>query len=99
LQIVLSAVPPREDITLISSYVPIKGTFDGLPEGAEITADYERRTYRWQLSYHGGARGDDLVLSNRSTYAADAPVTRVRPMPEIPKPSGRNIPSIRRTRP
>jgi hypothetical protein len=86
LQILLSSIPPREDITLVSSHVPIKGTFDDLPEGSEITADYERKTYRWQLTYCGGASGDDLVLKNRSDYAANAPVTHVRPMPQIPRP-------------
>ncbi len=86
LQILLSAIPPREDVTLISSHVPIQGTFDDLPEGSEVKADYERKTYRWQLTYRGGATGHDLVLKNKSEYAADAPVTHVRPMPEIPRP-------------
>jgi hypothetical protein len=86
LQIVLGCVPPREDITLVSGHVPIKGTFDDLPEGSEIKADYERKTYRWQLTYKGGAGGHDLVLRNRSEYDAGAPVTHVRSMPEIPKP-------------
>lgn len=86
LQIVLSSVPPREDITLVSGNVAIKGTFDGLPEGSEIAAEYERRIYRWQLTYRGGASGHDLVLKNKSEYAADAPVTHVRPPPQIPKP-------------
>jgi hypothetical protein len=86
LQIVLSSIPPREDITLVSGHVPIKGTFDTLSEGSKITAEYERRTYRWQLTYHGGAGGNDLVLINKSEYAADAPVTHVRPPPEIPNP-------------
>jgi hypothetical protein len=86
LQIVISSIPPREDITLVSGHVAIKGTFDDLPEGSEITVYYERNTYRWQLTYKGGASGYDLVLKNKSEYAADAPVTHVRPMPEIPRP-------------
>jgi pectate lyase len=57
-----------------------------LPDGSEITAQFAGHTYRWQLTYHGGTNGCDLVLSNRSDYAADAPVTHVRPLPEIPKP-------------
>jgi len=86
LQILLGAVPPREDVTLVSGHVPIQGTFDDLPEGSEITAQFQDRTYRWQLTYHGGAGGCDLALKNRSEYAADAPVTHTRPIPEIPKP-------------
>jgi len=82
----LNSVPPREDITLVSGHVPIEGTFDDLPEGSEITAQFQGKTYRWQLTYHGGANGCDLVLKNRSEYAADAPVTHTRPMPEVPKP-------------
>jgi hypothetical protein len=86
LQVALSAVPPRDDITLVSGHVPIQGTFDGLPEGSEITAEYNKITYHWQLTYRGGASGDDLVLKNKSSYAADAPVTHVRPMQSIPNP-------------
>jgi hypothetical protein len=85
LQIHLSAVPPREDVILVSSHVPIQGEFDGLPEGSEIAAEYGGRTYRWQLTYHGGTGGNDLMLKNRSEYAADAPVTHARPIPEIPR--------------
>jgi pectate lyase len=86
LQISLSAVPPRDDVTLVSSHVPIQGTFNGLPEGSEITAQYAGQTYRWKLTYHGGANDDDLVLKNESDYAVDAMVTHTRPIPEIPKP-------------
>ena len=86
LEIRLLAVPPREDITLVSGHVPIKGRFDNLPEGAEINAVYQSRSYRWRLTYRGGAHRCDLVLKNVSEYAADAPVTHTRPLPEIPKP-------------
>jgi hypothetical protein len=86
LQVSLAAVPPREDVTLVSSRVATQGTFDHLPEGAEITAAFGGRTYKWSLSYRGGASGHDLVLHNQSDYAADAPVTHVRPLPETPRP-------------
>src|SRR6185312_13301530 len=85
LQIQLSAVPPREDVTLVSTHVPIKGRFDGLPEGSEIIAEFAGQVYHWQLTYHGGPQGHDLVLKNRSTYPADAPVTHVLPIPKPPK--------------
>jgi hypothetical protein len=81
LQIALTAIPPRDDVTLVSARVPIRGTFAGLPEGAEITADFGGWNYHWMLTYRGGPGGHDLVLRNRSDYAADAPVTHVRPPP------------------
>jgi len=86
LRIELSAVPPREDVPLVIGRVPIEGTFDDLPEGSPITADFDGRTYRWNLTYRGGADGHDLLLRNRSAYAADAPVTHVRSVPENPRP-------------
>ena len=86
LEIHLNAVPPRDDITLVSAHVPPRGTFDGLPEGSEITAQYAGHTYRWELTYHGGVGSNDLVLKNHSEYSADAPITCTRAIPEIPKP-------------
>jgi hypothetical protein len=47
LKIGLTAVPPREDVTLVTASVPTQGVFDGLPEGSEITATYAGLTYRW----------------------------------------------------
>ena len=86
LQIALKSVPPREDIPLVIGHVPIIGTFDNLADGSEVTATYEKKVYRWELTYHGGSSGDDLVLKNKSVYEAEAPVTHVRPVPEIPRP-------------
>ena len=85
LQIGLKAIPPRDDVTLVSSSVAIRGMFEGLPEGADITANFGGRTYRWTLTYRGGG-GHDLVLRNQSIYSPDAPVTRTRPLPEAPMP-------------
>jgi hypothetical protein len=82
LQIALSAVPPRENVPLVVAHVPIEGTFDDLPEGAQIEADFAGHTYRWNLTYHGGIGGHDLMLINHSTYEANAPTTHVRPVPE-----------------
>jgi hypothetical protein len=92
LTIHLAAIPPREDVTLVNSRVATAGTFNDLPEGAEITTPYGGRTYRWTLTYHGGASGHDLVLRNRSEYPAGAPVTHVRPIPATPVPLWRDHP-------
>jgi len=86
LEIRLSAVPPRDDITLVSTHLPTRGAFDNLPEGSKIAAQYQGHTYLWQLTYRGGAGGNDLVLKNHSDYPAGAPVTQARAVPQIPKP-------------
>ena len=86
LRIGLSAVPPRNNVTLVSSHVPTRGIFDGLPEGSDLTAEYKGHLYRWRLTYKGGVSGHDLVLENRSDYAPDAPVTRVLEHPSVPAP-------------
>jgi pectate lyase len=92
LRIALSAVPPRDDVTLVSSRVATRGTFDGLPEGGEITADYAGHTYRWTLTYRGGSSGHDLVLHNRSDYASGTPITHTRPFSSPPPPLWWNHP-------
>jgi hypothetical protein len=86
LEIALRAVPPREDITLVSSRVRTKGTFSGLPEGSEIAASYEGKTYRWALTYRGGASHADVVLLGRNTWEDGAPATHVRAIPRPPAP-------------
>jgi hypothetical protein len=79
LQVNLSAVPPRDDITLIESRAPNRGEFSDLPEGSQITADFGGHTYTWKLTYKGGSSGHDVVLRNTSTYPLGAPVTYSEP--------------------
>ncbi|HEY4231946.1 MAG TPA: hypothetical protein VGM76_00840 [Lacipirellulaceae bacterium] len=92
LEITLGAVPPRDDVTLVAGHVPIVGTFDDLPEGSEVAAQFAGHTYRWRLTYQGGESGHDLVLKNTSEYVADAPTTHTRPIPEPPAPLWRDHP-------
>ncbi len=92
LEIALSAIPPRDDVTLVAGHHAISGTFDNLPEGSEVTADFAGHTYRWKLTYHGGKDGYDLVMKNSSDFAADAPVTYTCPIPEPPAPLWREHP-------
>src|SRR5262249_19191174 len=92
LEISLSAVPPREDVTLVAGHYPIVGTFDDLPEGAEVSAEFDGHTYRWKLTYKGGSQGNDLVLKNMSAFAPTAPVTHTRSIPEPPTPLWREHP-------
>jgi hypothetical protein len=85
LQVSLSAVPPRNDITLIESRTPNAGEFSGLPEGSRITANFKGYAYTWTLTYRGGSSGHNVVLHNTSTYPPDAPVTYSRaPLPPLP---------------
>lgn len=86
LAVTLAAIPPREDITLVTSHRAVQGTFDGLPEGSTITAYFAGRSYRWSLTYRGGTSGHDVVLRNQSDYPADAPFTHVRSIPPTPHP-------------
>ncbi|MEI6465364.1 MAG: hypothetical protein WCQ89_11630, partial [Verrucomicrobiota bacterium] len=85
LSIGLSAVPPREDVTLIATHVKTKGEFDGLTEGSEISASFRGREYRWTLTYGGGESGCDVVLTKVRGHRADDPSTHTRPIPLPPK--------------
>ena len=87
LQIELSAVPPRDDVTLIKSQASNQGEFSGLPDGSPISADFNGHTYTWTLTYRGGASGHDVVLRNTSTYPPEAPVTHARSFASPPLPS------------
>jgi len=53
-----AAVPTGTSVTLVSATMPVQGTFSGLPQGAEITADGQR----FSIDYAGGS-GNDVVLT------------------------------------
>lgn len=92
LRIALAAVPPRDEVTLVASRVPVEGQFDDLPEGAEISAGFGEQTYRWTLTYRGGKSGHDVVLKNATGFAAGAPVTHAKPLPSVPEPRWKDRP-------
>jgi pectate lyase len=93
LEVSLSAVPPRDDVTLVSARAPAIGTFDDLPEGAEVRAEYAGRTYAWTLTYRGGASGCDIVLTKVRGHGPDAPVTACRSIPKVPVPLWETMPA------
>jgi hypothetical protein len=93
LEILLRVIPPPEDVTLVSSNVPIKGAFWGLPEGSEIAASYGGNIYLWTITYRGGTSGHDLVLLSRNKWPAGTPVTHVRLIPQPPVPLWRDHPT------
>lgn len=86
LRIALSAMPPHDDVTLISLRRPARGTFEGLPEGAKVSAAFDGRKYSWTLTYRGGASKCDVVLMNVAGHAADAPKANCRALPNPPRP-------------
>jgi pectate lyase len=93
LQVSLSAVPPRDDVTLVSARASTIGTFDDLSEGAEVHAEYAGRTYAWTLTYRGGASGCDIALTKVRGHAPDAPVTACRDIPPVPVPLWDTMPA------
>jgi pectate lyase len=64
LQIHLLAAPPSDDILLIGSANACKGTFTGLAEGAAVRAEFDGKTYEWKLTYRGGAKRCDILLTS-----------------------------------
>lgn len=89
----LSAVPPRDDVALVAAQVAPTGTFDDLPEGAEVRATHAGRSYAWRLTYRGGKSGCDVVLTQVTGHAGEAPVTKCRARPVIPVPLWEKLPS------
>lgn len=86
LKIALSAVPPRDDVTLLALHTRTRGTFDGLSEGAKVTASFAGHDYHWTLTYRGGQSKCDVTLTNISGHAGDALATKCRALPDPPKP-------------
>jgi pectate lyase len=93
LQISLLDVPPRDDVTLVAQQVATRGTFDDLPEGAEVTATHAGITYTWNLSYRGGKSGCDVVLTKVRGHMGNAQITKCRDIPEKPEPLWTSIPA------
>lgn len=93
LRIALSAVPPRDEVTLVAANVPPVGTFDDLPEGGEVRATHAGREYVWTLTYRGGKSGCNLALTRVQGHAADASVAACRPLPAPPSPLWETMPA------
>ena len=92
LAIKLSAVPPRDDVTLVHALKPTMGAFYQLPEGSKVSADYQGQTYHWTLTYQGGKTGCDIVLRHAAGFAENAPATHCRPLPEPPELLWKSMP-------
>lgn len=93
LRVALSAIPPRDEVTLVAANVPTLGSFDDLPEGGEVRAEHAGRDYRWKLTYRGGKSGCDVVLTQVSGHANDAAITSCRPIPPVPTPLWETMPA------
>jgi pectate lyase len=64
LQIGLLAAPPTGDILLVGSANPCSGAFTGLAEGAPLRAEFADKVYQWTLTYRGGPKKCDILLTN-----------------------------------
>ena len=65
LDISLSAAPPAGDLVLLDNLGAnnvLRGTFDGLPEGAPVQASFGGQAYNWNISYAYGPDGNDIAL-------------------------------------
>jgi hypothetical protein len=92
LAITLSAVPPRDDVVLVAAQDHFSGAFADLPEGSEMTADFQGRNYRWNLTYRGGPDGRSVILRSPRGFAADAATTHCRPVTFENTPSWLSVP-------
>jgi hypothetical protein len=60
----LLAAPPSGDILLIGAANKCKGEFTELPEGAPVRAEFKNKTYEWKLTYRGGPKRRDIMLTD-----------------------------------
>jgi hypothetical protein len=78
----LLAAPPSGDILLIGSAKPCGGTFTGLAEETAVRAEFEGKTYEWKLTYRGGPKRCDIMLTD--PHVGDA--RKMIPHRTAPKP-------------
>lgn len=64
LRIGLLDTPPSGDILLVGSANRCKGTFTGLAEGAPVRAGLAGKVYEWTVTYRGGPKKCDILLTN-----------------------------------
>ena len=56
--------PRRATFFWLVRPIPCKGAFTGLPEGAQVRAEFAGKAYEWTLTYHGGPKKCDIVLTD-----------------------------------
>ncbi|MGO8696684.1 MAG: polysaccharide lyase family 1 protein [Limisphaerales bacterium] len=71
LRIGLLDAPPSGDILLVDSANPCKGAFTGLAEGAQVRAEFGGKAYVWTLTYRGGAKKRDIMVTDARVADAD----------------------------
>jgi len=64
LTIHLLATPPSGDILLIGASHPCTGKFTDLSEGSAVRATFDGKTYEWKLTYRGGSKKCDIMLTD-----------------------------------
>jgi pectate lyase len=60
----LLAAPPSGDILLIGAANPCRGAFTGLVEGSAVRAEFDGKAYEWKLTYRGGPKQSDIMLTD-----------------------------------
>jgi hypothetical protein len=69
LQLSLLEPPPGGDIPLLRLPIPCHGVFTDLPEGSPVRASFGGRTYEWNITYRGGPKKSDVVLTHPQIVA------------------------------
>lgn len=75
LRIGLLAAPPSGDILLVGSANPCEGGFTGLAGGAPVRAEFAGKAYEWTLTYRGGPKKCDILLTNARVADAGGRMT------------------------
>ena len=92
LRLSLLEAPPGGDLPLLHLPLPCHGIFTDLPEGSPVRASFEGRTYEWTITYRGGPKKADVVLTHPQIVSASGRTSRLM-SPAIPQRQGlRNNP-------
>jgi pectate lyase len=79
LHVSLLEAPPGGDISLLRLPIACHGVFTDLPEGSPVRASFGGRTYEWTITYCGGPKQSDVVLTHPQIVAEDGQRTPYEP--------------------
>ena len=70
LRLALLDKPPGGDIPLVRMPKPCNGVFTDLPGGSPVHAEFQGQTYEWTITYRGGVKKTDIVLTHPQLVSA-----------------------------